>query len=294
MYCFARDTDPISSVEHFSDKKMNDFNGSIHELPEQVAITEQDIYEACDFVVSSNTKLTGAKVRSYLFNKHGYACDTAFLYDVLKKYKRSLKLTKHDLDSDKLETELEKVPVIDDINPIALKAFYYASTLVSEQTLSIESGKLNKQLQDENKHLREQIFNLTQENLKLRGILEYFKGSNIAPQNDVSDALLDTNMMCVSEKLIEAQEDVKESSYENDNSDIQEPDKDKILEPVLLYDSKPITIGEFQTLYYSFNDRLSLLNELNSLKCRLKNGHKPTDSQLSRWISLIPGDKKTY
>ena len=273
---------------------MNDFNVSIHEFPEQVAITEKDIYEACESVVSSNTKLTGAKVRSYLFQKHGYACDNAFLYDTLRKYKRSLKLSKHDLDSDKLEAELAKVPIIDDINPIALRAFYYASTLVSEQTLSIESGRLNQQLQDENKQLRNQIVKLTQENLKLRGIVEYLKGSNIDPQNDVSDALLDTNMMSTSEKVIEAQEDIKESSYENDNSDIQEPDKDKILEPVLLYESKPITVEEFQTLYFSFNDRLSLLNELNSLKCRLKNGHKPTDSQLSRWISLIPEDKKTY
>lgn len=273
---------------------MNDFNVSIHEFPEQVVITEQDIYEACDYVVSSNTKLTGAKVRSVLFNKHGIACDTAFLYKCLKTYKRSLKLTKQDLDVDKLELELAKVSVPSDVNEIAIKAFYYASSLISEELLSIESGRLNQQLQDENKQLREQITNLTQENLKLRGILEYLNVNDITPQNDVSDALLNTNMMSTSEKVLEAEKDTKESGYENDNSDISMPDEDKILEPNCLYEDKLITVAEFQVLYLSFNDRHSLLNELNSLKCRLKNGHKPTQSQLSRWISYIPEDKKTY
>lgn len=255
-------------------------------------ITVEQIHSCCRELTSKNEKVTGAKVRRLLVYKYGHGCQNGFLFDALRSYKKSLRFTKTEFDTDKLEEQLTRFDIPNlpkPINSLASKSFFYAVSIIADYMTTKESTELTSQLYDEIATLRESNEFLQEEILRLEAIVEYQTKTYAIPSNTSLNQLSNVSILNTSETIMNVDINTKES----DHQDI-ENDKDNVLEPNCLYNGKLITVSEFQTLYVSFHDRHSLLQELLNLKCRLKNGHQPTCSQLSRWIAYIPEDLRTY
>ena len=144
-----------------------------------ITIDQEIIFEACRSIVSQGQKLTGAKVRKYLTFRYGFACDNSFLYKCLKKYKKSCLLNDKDFDTDKLENEILKFPIPDNLPDslvsLSMKSFFYSLSHLSDYILQFESTSFAKELSDELDLAKAKINYLKRQNTALKGILEYIR-----------------------------------------------------------------------------------------------------------------------